>query len=122
VTLGANSDVLTASGEAFRGPGSQVLGLTDRVWVVEWPTLPDNYILAVAVDADPVVAMREYDAPALQGLFRENHTADGNHFVYRFLRYAGFGVQNRIGAAVYQVSGGDTTYDIPANYSTPLAA
>ena len=82
--------------------------------------MPDNYIVAVAVDADPVVAMREYPVASLQGLFRENHSPDGNHAETRFLRYAGFGAQNRIGAAVYQVEGGDTTYDIPTGYSTPL--
>ncbi len=120
VIPGANTARLSADGGAFLGPGSQVLGMVQRVWIVEWPALPASTILAVAVDADPVVAMREYPAPELQGLFRETHSADGNHAEYRFLRYAGFGVQNRIGAMVYQVSNGDTTYDIPTGYATPL--
>lgn len=120
VTPGSGTATLTSAGGQFLGPGSQVLGITDKVWIVEWPSLPDSYILAVAVDADPALGMREYPAPALQGLFRENFSPDGNHFAYRFLRYAGFGVQNRIGAAVYQVSGGDTTYDIPSGFSTPI--
>jgi hypothetical protein len=122
VIEGANTARLTNNGAAFLGPGAQVLGLTDGVWVVEWPALPNNYVLAVATDADPVLAMREYESPALQGLFPEFHSPDGNHREFRFIRFAGFGVQNRIGAAVYQVSGGDTNYDIPTGYSTPLAA
>jgi len=118
---GSGTARLTNDGAAFLGPGSNVLGLTDGVWVVEWPALPNSYIVAVATDADPVLAMREYEAASLQGLFSEVHSPDGNHREFRFIRFAGFGVQNRIGAAVYQVSGGDTTYDIPSGYSTPLA-
>jgi hypothetical protein len=39
----------------------------------------------------------------------------------RFIRYAGFGAYNRVGAMVYFVEAGDTTYDIPSGYTNPLA-
>ena len=62
--------------------------------------------------------MREYAAPELQGFFREGHDADGNHMVERMLRYAGFGVGNRVGALAYYV--GNAAYQIPTGYATPL--
>ena len=63
--------------------------------------------------------MREYPAASLQGLFTENHSPDGNLQEYRFLRYAGFGVYNRVGAVAFRVSNG--AYAVPTGYTTPVA-
>lgn len=120
IRRGADSDVLV--GSIDRGFGDEVIGRVDRVWVIEWAMLPDNYILGAARGArDSVLWQREYPASELQGLFTENHSPDGNLNEYRFIRYAGFGAYNRVGAVVYQVSGGDTTYDVPTGYDAPLA-
>lgn len=102
-----------------RGFGDEVIGKTDNMWIVEWSALPAGYILAHARGGGPVLKMREYDAPALQGFFREPHNVDGNHMVERMLRYAGFGVSNRVGALVYYVGAG--SYAIPSGYDAPLA-
>lgn len=102
-----------------RGLGDLVLGKVDNCWIIEWRNMPAGYILAHAQGAGPVVAMREYDAPELQGFFPENHSPDGNLQETRMIRYAGFGVRNRIGAAVCFVGGG--SYAIPSGYAAPLA-
>lgn len=120
IRRGADSDVLV--GRIGPGVGDELLGRADRVWIVEWNMLPDNYILAEARGrTGDIVMMREYPVAALQGLFPENHSPDGNVNEYRFIRYAGFGVKNRVGALAYFVSAGDTTYDVPTGYDAPLA-
>ena len=67
----------------------------------------------------PALAMREYPAAELQGLFPENHSPDGNLNIYRLLRYAGFGALNRTAALAFYIGGG--AYTTPAGYATPLA-
>ena len=103
-----------------RGFGDAVIGYVDGVWVVEWSFLPDNYGVVVARGSStPVLGMRQYPAPELQGLFTENHSPDGNLLARRFIRYAGFGVWNRVGALAFRI--GDAAYAIPTGYTTPLA-
>jgi hypothetical protein len=121
ITYSSDADRLSNNGDQFRGMGERVLGYISGQWIVEWSALPDNYLLSVVV-GNPPLAMREYPDPALQGLFPEIHSPDGARLERRYIRYAGFGVRNRVSAMVTQVSGGDTTYDIPTGYSAPLAA
>jgi len=103
-----------------RGIGDEVLGKVDGIWVVEWSFLPDDYGIVVARGSStPVLGMRQYPAPELQGLFTENHSPDGNLLARRFIRYAGFGVWNRVGAIAFRI--GNANYAIPTGYTTPLA-
>jgi hypothetical protein len=103
------------------GPGDEIIGKlkSSNFWIVEWSRLPSSYILAASTGAGPFVKMREYQAPSLQGLFTEGFNEDGNHMGQRFLRYAGFGVSNRVAAAVMRV--GNASYAIPTGYDAPLA-
>lgn len=117
IQTGANTD--TVVGNLSQGFGDEVLGKSDNMWIVEWSRLPDNYILAVAQGADPIVGMREYPSERLQGLFPEFQNVDGNRYLYKYIRYAGFGVMNRVGAAVMRI--GNASYAIPTGYSAPLA-
>jgi hypothetical protein len=117
ITPGVNTDRVT--GVLDMGFGDEVLGKADNMWIVEWKRLPDSYIFALAQGADPVVGMREYPSPALQGLFPEFQDVDGNRHLHKFIRYAGFGVLNRVGALVMEIA--DATYDIPTGYTAPLA-
>lgn len=109
-------------GNIDRGPGDEVLGYVDPgVWIVEWSMLPATHGIMVARGAStPALAMREYPAAELQGLFPENHSPDGNLNIYRLLRYAGFGALNRTAALAFYIGGG--AYTIPTGYATPLAA
>lgn len=116
VNEGADADTLV--GRLERGFGDEVIGKVARCWIVEWSALPDNYMLATVAGRTPL-AMREYPSAALQGLFRENHSPNGNLIEERYIRYAGFGVQDRIAAAVHQI--GNETYQIPDGFDAPLA-
>lgn len=108
-----------ALSEDIKGFGDEVLGKVNKCWIVEWRALPDGYMIAHAKGAGPVLRMREYSAPELQGLFMENNSPDGNLRETRMIRYAGFGAINRVAAVVYYVGGG--SYTIPTGYNAPLS-
>lgn len=118
VRLGTNNDQLL--GTVGPGVGDQVLGYVKGagVWIVEWRALPDNYIVWHARGADKPVAMREYEPPALKGLMLETHSQDGNLRETRFIRYCGFGVQNRTAMGVTRI--GNAAYAVPTGYTAPL--
>lgn len=100
-------------------PGT-VLGYHDAgVHIVEWPNLPADYIIAVATAGERPLKMREEPEPELQGFAqvatRENHP----WYESQFLRIAGFGANNRVGAVVQRVGNG--TYAVPTDYTSPMA-
>lgn len=118
---GVASDVLVAGGSNLIGPGQRVVGkMQGGSWIVEWARVPDNYLVAVAPEAeDRALAMREYPDPALQGLFTETLSPDGGvSLQVNFIRYAGFGALNRVGAAVARTN--NATYAIPSGFDAPL--
>lgn len=119
IRLGADSDELV--GAIDRGPGDEVVGYItgSRIWIVEWRALPSTYMICHARGGGPVIKMREYPSDALSGFFMENHSPDGNLALTRMLRYAGFGVANRVGAVVMRI--GNASYAIPSGYDAPLA-
>lgn len=116
IRVGANRDSL--KGSIDMGIGDEVLGKIDKVWVVLWKRLPDNYTFAHA-RGQRILKMREYPTPALQGLFTESHSPDGARMETRVIRYAGFGVANRVAAMAHYV--GNANYVNPAAYTAPLA-
>lgn len=122
IATGANSDRITAAQArimGIQGQGDEVLGKVGRTWVVEWKRLPAGYIIGVALgNPDPVLGFREEPEASLQGLVT---LRDGTAFTNEtyFLRSAGFGVVNRIGAVVFRVGNG--SYAIPTGYECPLA-
>lgn len=101
-------------------PFGKPLGYKDNCFVVQWDALPSNYLVGVTTNAmEPALKMREYPANELKGLFMENNSPDGNLQETRYLRYCGFGAYDRTGIVAYQVSGDDTTYDVPTGYDRP---
>lgn len=116
VLKGANSDTLTSTISV--GFGDEVIGYVAGVWIVEWRSLPNDYLIAHAQGGGPVLKMREYPFAELQGFFAENFSPDGNHKENRMIRYAGFGVSNRVAALVMQIGAG--SYSVPTGYLAPL--
>lgn len=118
IQYGANTDLAVGSEFNDTGVGDYVLGEVDGVRIVEWASLPSTYIIA-KVDGVAPLAMREYPDEALQGFFPEMHSPDGNRMEMRWIRYAGFGVRNRVSAVVVRIGNG--SYAIPSGFSAPLA-
>ena len=119
IMVGSASD--TISGALDRGVGDMVIGKTNKMWIVEWKSLPDNYIIGHARGAGAVLGMREFPAAALQGFFTENNSPDGNLMETRMIRYAGFGALNRVAAAAVFVSAGDAVFDVPTGFAHPTS-
>jgi hypothetical protein len=97
-----------------RGFGDEVLGKVNKCWIVEWRALPDNYMIAHC-QGSPVLKMREHKEGDLQGLNPENFSPNGNYLQTSMIRYAGFGVVNRVAALVYRI--GDAAYAAPTGYT-----
>lgn len=118
ITAGISSDRLTGRlGVAVPG---QVIGYEDSgVWVVEWASLPANYIVATMTGGPRALAMRQDPEPELQGFNRVAERNDHPFYESQWLRRAGFGAFNRVGAVVYRIGNG--TYAIPTNYTSPMA-
>jgi hypothetical protein len=113
---GSATSVLTGSLGASL-PGT-LLGYVDKVWIVEWRALPDSYIVATTTEGDRPLAMREDPEPELQG-FKQVATRDDHPFYERqYMRRAGFGAWNRVGALVYRI--GNASYAVPTNYTPPI--
>lgn len=109
----------TATNVPNPGFGDEVLGYIKgtKCWIVLWSYLPDGIIFS-KVEGKTILKMREYPAGALQGFFPENHNVDGNHLITRMIRYAGFGVSDRVAACVMLIGAG--SYSIPTGYDAPL--
>lgn len=117
VRPGSASDVLIGRLDV-PVPGT-VLGQEDSgVWVVEWPSLPAGYIVAVASDGPRPLGMREDPEPELQGFKKVAERNDHPFYENQFLRRAGFGAWNRVGAVVQRIGNG--SYAVPTNYTAPM--
>lgn len=90
-----------------------------KVYIVEWKSLPDNYIVSVMTGGDRPLAMREEAEASLRGFNRVADRNDHPFYESQYLRIAGFGAMNRVGALVYRVSNG--AYAVPTGYDSPMA-
>ncbi|MCB0106901.1 MAG: hypothetical protein KDE53_13360 [Caldilineaceae bacterium] len=118
IRYGANVSVLDANVSANL-PG-EIFGYhDDGMWLCEWKSMPANYIIAVTTDGDRPLAMREDTVPELQGFNRVASRDDHPYYESQYLRKAGFGAQNRVGAVVYRIGNG--SYAIPTGYASPMA-
>ena len=88
------------------------------VWLAEWKGLPANYLVGTMTGGPRPLAMREEPEPVLRGFNRVAERNDYPFFESQYLRIAGFGTQNRVGAVIQRVGNG--AYAIPTNYTAPL--
>src|SRR5690349_4717566 len=99
-------------------PGN-LIGYEDSgVWLIEWPSLPANYMIATTTGGDRPVGMREDPEAELRGFKRVAERDNHPFYESQWLRRAGFGARNRVGAAVIRVGNG--TYAVPTGYTPPM--
>lgn len=99
-------------------PGT-LLGYEDGgAWIVEWPRLPAGYIVSIATGGPPPVAMREDELATLRGFVEMPARADQPYYSRSWLRKAGFGGWNRVGAHIQRIGNG--TYAVPTGFSQPM--
>lgn len=117
LTPGNASTVLTGN-LGVDVPGT-VLGMEDSgVWVVEWPRLPSNYILAVAISGEPAIAERVDELTSLRGFIEVDGNQDFPWYQRNWIRQAGYGAWNRVGALVMRIGAG--AYAVPTGYAVPM--
>lgn len=110
----------TVAGSLGAAVPGQVIGYHEaRVWIAEWRSLPANYMIAVATEGPRPLAMRQEPEAVLQGFNRVAERNDHPFYESQYLRSAGFGANNRVGALVYRI--GDAAYAVPTGYASPLA-
>lgn len=115
ITLGSGSSKLTGTlGASVPG---QVIGKVDRNWIVTWDSLPDNYIISVITSGDRAVALRQHPEAELQGFNRVATRNDDPYYESQYVRHAGFGAWNRVGAIVTEVAG---AYAVPTGFGQPM--
>lgn len=110
-------DTATVIGLPSGLPG-RIVGRCNGVWVSEWRWMPTTYLLAIHLGAE--APLLERIDPADTGLATglqmvskfEEHPLQSSHFEHRY----GFGVGNRLGACVMEISEG-ADYGIPAGYA-----
>lgn len=92
-------------------PG-ELIGYTNGVWIIEWSAMPSGYILGVSTGAQSrTLAQREHEVSQLRGFVPQGPREDWPYLERPFVRRAGFGAANRVGAVAYQIGA--------ASYSRP---
>jgi hypothetical protein len=98
-------------------PG-KLFGYIEGVWTYEWAGMPANYLIGTTVGGEPALGMRQEPEAELQGFNKVAERADHPWWEAQYLRIAGFGGWNRVGAIVYRTD--NATYAIPTGYTSPM--
>lgn len=114
---GSGSDVLVGNlGAAV--PGTVIGYHTSKQWLVEWPSLPSGYGITLMTGGTRALRMREDPETSLQGYNLVATRNDHPFYESQYLRRAGFGGWNRVGAVAWRIGNG--TYAEPSGYDNPI--
>ena len=75
-------------------------------------------MVAITTGGERPLKMREEDVASLQGFRKVAERNDHPFYESQYLRIAGFGAFNLVGALIYRI--GSASYSIPAGYSVPM--
>lgn len=117
IQLGLSSSRLVGD-LGIQVPGKVFGYHSSKVWLAEWKRLPNDYIVGAMTDGPRALGMREEPIAQLQGFNRVAEAQDFPFYRSDYLRKAGFGANNRIGACVVRI--GNASYAIPTGYSSPM--
>jgi len=111
----------TLTGRVPQSIPGEVFGYLESAgaFVSEWTTIPDNYLIGIMPGGEKPLAMREDAEDNLRGYQMIGERENVPWWERQFLRRAGFGAWNRVGAIVYETD--NATYSIPSNYTSPMA-
>jgi len=98
-------------------PG-ELIGYCAGCKIVVWAGMPSNYVLGIAAGGEAPIVLREEPEAELQGFKKVADRNDHPWYEQQYLRVAGFGAWNRVGAIVVRTDNG--TYAIPAGYGSPM--
>jgi hypothetical protein len=75
-------------------------------------------VIGVTPGGDPPIGMREETEESLRGFRLADERPDYPFYETQWIRIAGFGAKNRVGAYVVRIGNG--TYAVPAGYEQPM--
>jgi hypothetical protein len=116
IRTGSNTDVLVG-GLGVAVPGDR-FGYADGVHLVEWRSMPSNYVIAVTSQGERALAMREDEETELRGFKQVAERNDHPFYERQWMRRAGFGAWNRTGVVVERF--GNASYAAPTGYESPM--
>lgn len=120
IILSTATDQLNVASIPDPGFGDEIIGRVNKNWICRCSAIPSGYMISVVIGGSmPVVHQRVMPVASLQGFFQEQANPDGNLSKVSLIRYAGFGVRNRIGAVCTRIGNG--VYAAPTGYAAPLA-
>lgn len=99
-------------------PGKVIGYLEDGGWVVEWKSMPSSYMISFVTGGERPIAMRQDPETELRGFQKVDERKDHPWWEAQYMRRAGFGGYNRVGAVVSYI--GNAAYQNPAAYANPL--
>ena len=117
IRQGLGTAILTGS-LGMQLPGTVIGKHSAGVWIAEWPTLPDSYMVSFMTGGQRALAMRQEPEAALQGFYLAGERDDFPYREQQWARHLGFGAQNRVGARVDLIGNG--TYSEPTGYTAPI--
>ena len=98
-------------------PG-ELIGYCAGCKIVVWPGMPTGYVLGIAAGGEAPIALREEPEAELQGFKKVADRNDHPWYEQQYLRVAGFGAWNRVGAIVVRTD--NSSYAIPSGYGSPM--
>jgi len=87
-------------------------------YIFKWRSLPQNYAFAYMTGGTKPIRQREKTVGSLRGFKNEAVREDYPYAEEYWVRRAGFGGWNRVGACVKRMNQG--SYSIPTGYATPM--
>lgn len=116
VALGASANRLVGS-DGRSGPG-ELLGYVPsaKAFIREWKKLPNYNCVAMTNSGNKAIAMREDEVATLRGYKKVAERADHPFYEDQYMRRAGFGAYNRLGAAILQLNNAGA-YAVPTGFT-----
>lgn len=99
-------------------PGEVIGYHSAGAWIVHWKNLTSSYIVAVMTGGERPLRQREETVDSLKGFNKVGERNDHPFYESQYLRTAGFGGWNRVGAVVLLQGAG--AYAVPTGYSSPM--
>lgn len=87
-------------------------------YIYLWRGMPQGYMVGFMTGGPKPLRRREHAEPQLQGFKPEDNREDYPFYETPYVRRAGFGGWNRVGAFVQRFNNG--AYAIPTNYTSPM--
>lgn len=117
VTVGVGVTQFTGSTPGF-GLGNFLGYHLADVYIYLWRGMPSNYYVMFPTGGQKPIRQREHAESQLRGFGPEADREDYPYFETDYVRRAGFGAYNRVGAVVRQFN--SASYGIPTGFSSPM--